>query len=140
MIYNTHTANVCRDLQGLYGEIGVWGFQISGDCMYTRNPCNFWSKSKKIYSLLRFFKFPYNFCGDFSRTCNPRDNYMHFTGYVLWHVDPPHILWGKNLQCRSEYFLKQNNIYSVDIIGSGPHCFFHVKATRSHRCSFVWIT
>ena len=30
-----------------------------------------------IYSLLRFFKFPYNFCGDFRRTCNPRDNYMH---------------------------------------------------------------
>ena len=36
-----HTANVCRDLQGLCGEIGVWGFQIYGDCMYTRNPCNF---------------------------------------------------------------------------------------------------
>ena len=29
---------------GLYGEIQVWGFQIYGDCMYTRNPCNFWSK------------------------------------------------------------------------------------------------
>ena len=42
-----YTANVCRDLQGLCGEIGVRGFQIYGDCMYTRNPCNFWSKSKK---------------------------------------------------------------------------------------------
>ena len=38
-----------------------------------------------IYTLLRFFKFPYNFCGDFRRTCNPRDNYMHSTGYVLRH-------------------------------------------------------
>ena len=35
------TANVYRDLQGLCGEIGVRGFQIYGDCMYTRNPCNF---------------------------------------------------------------------------------------------------
>ena len=24
---------------------------------------------------------------------------MHFTGYVLRHGDPPHFLWGKNLQC-----------------------------------------
>ena len=99
------TANVCRDLQGLCGEIRVRGFQIYGECMYTRNPCNFWSKSKKvwtfyIYTLLRFFKFPYNFCGDFRRTCNPRDNYMHFTGYVLGHGDPPQFLWVKNLQCR----------------------------------------
>ena len=39
-----YTANVCRDLQGLCGEIGVRGFQIYEDCMYTRNPCNFWSK------------------------------------------------------------------------------------------------
>ena len=36
-----HTANVYRELQGLYREIGVQGFQIYGDCMYTRNPCNF---------------------------------------------------------------------------------------------------
>ena len=48
-----------------------------------------------IYSLLRFFKFPYNFCRDFRRTCNPRDNYMHFTWYVLRQGDPPHFLWGK---------------------------------------------
>ena len=99
-----YTANVHRKLQGLYREIGVQGFQIYGDCMYTHNPCNFWSKSKKVwtfylYSLLRFFKFPYNFCGNFRRTCNPRDDYMHFTGYVLRHWDPPHFLWRKNLQC-----------------------------------------
>ena len=25
--------NICRDLQGLCGEIGVQGFQIYGDCM-----------------------------------------------------------------------------------------------------------
>ena len=36
-----YTANVCKDLQGLCGEIRVRGFQIYGDCMYTRNPCNF---------------------------------------------------------------------------------------------------
>ena len=36
-----YTANVCRELQGLYREIGVQGFQIYGDCMYTCNPCNF---------------------------------------------------------------------------------------------------
>ena len=36
-----YTANVYRELQGLYGEIRVQGFQIYGDCMYTRNPCNF---------------------------------------------------------------------------------------------------
>ena len=36
-----YSANVYRDLQGLYEEIGVQGFQIYGDCMFTRNPCNF---------------------------------------------------------------------------------------------------
>ena len=40
-ILSMDTANVCRDLQGLCGEIGVQGFQILGDCMYTRNSCNF---------------------------------------------------------------------------------------------------
>ena len=29
----TYTANVCRDLRGVYREIGVRGFQIYGDCM-----------------------------------------------------------------------------------------------------------
>ena len=105
-IFPMYTANVCRDLQGLYREIRVRGFQIYGDCMYTCNPCNFWSKSKKVWTfyintLLRFFEFPYNFWGDFRRTCNPRDNYMHFTGYVLRHGDPPHFSWGKNLQCNN---------------------------------------
>jgi tRNA(Arg) A34 adenosine deaminase TadA len=38
------TANVCRDLQGLYREIGERGFQIYEDCMFTCNPCNFCSK------------------------------------------------------------------------------------------------
>ena len=56
-----------------------------------------------IYTLLRFFKFPYIFCGDFRRTCNPRNNYMQFLGYVLQHGDPPHFLWGKNLQCVKKY-------------------------------------
>ena len=40
-ILKSITANVYRELQGLYREIGVHGFQIYGDCMYTRNPCNF---------------------------------------------------------------------------------------------------
>ena len=47
----SYTANVCRDLQGLCGKIGVRGFQIYRDCMYTRNTCNFWSKSKKNFGL-----------------------------------------------------------------------------------------
>ena len=38
---NMYSANVYRELQGLYREIGVQGFQIYGDCMYTRNSCNF---------------------------------------------------------------------------------------------------
>ena len=63
------TANVCRDLQGLCREIECGDY----------NPCNFWSKLKKKCGLfiftLRFFKFPYHFCVDFRRTCNPRDNY-----------------------------------------------------------------
>ena len=41
MYIENYTANVYRDLQGLCGEIRVRGFQIYGDCMYTRNPCNF---------------------------------------------------------------------------------------------------
>ena len=41
-------------------------------------------------------------CGDFRRTCNPRDNYMHFSGHVWRHRDPLHFLWGKNLQCTSK--------------------------------------
>ena len=40
-LVNCYTANVYRDLQGLCREIGVQGFQIYRDCMYTRNPCNF---------------------------------------------------------------------------------------------------
>jgi hypothetical protein len=39
--YGMYTANVYRELQGLYREIGVQRFQIYGDCMYTCNPCNF---------------------------------------------------------------------------------------------------
>ena len=57
-----------------------------------------------IYTLLRFFEFPYNFSGDFRRACNPSDNHMHFKGYVFRHGDPPHFLWGKNLQCSPETF------------------------------------
>ena len=37
--------------------------------------------------------------GDFRRICNPRHNYVHFTGGKLRHGDSPHFLWGKHLQC-----------------------------------------
>ena len=37
-------------------------------------PVIFEVNQKKVWTF-----FPYNFCGDFRRTCNPRDNYMHFT-------------------------------------------------------------
>ena len=48
--------------------------------------------------------------GDFRRMCNPRPNYVHFTGGKLRHGDSPHFLWGKHLQCNylnnhREFFL-----------------------------------
>ena len=96
-------AGIYRDFAGK-SECG--DFKFTGIACIPAIPVIFEVNQKKvwtfyIYSLLRFFKFPYNFCGDFRRTCNPRDNYMHFTGYVLRHGDPPHFLWGKNLQCTS---------------------------------------
>ena len=36
-----YTANDYRGLQGLYGEIGVWRFQIYGDCMLPAIPVIF---------------------------------------------------------------------------------------------------
>ena len=36
-----NTANVSRDLQGLYGEIRALGFQIYGDCMLPTIPVIF---------------------------------------------------------------------------------------------------
>ena len=94
-------AGIYRDFAGK-SECG--DFKFTGIACIPAIPVIFEVNQKKvwtfyIYTLLRFFKFPYNFCGDFRRTCNPRDNYMHFTGYVLRHGDPPHFLWGKNLQC-----------------------------------------
>jgi hypothetical protein len=47
MIY---TANVYMELQGLCREIGVQGFQIYGDCMYTCNPCNFEISTHVIFA------------------------------------------------------------------------------------------
>ena len=38
-----NTANVHRGLQGLYGEIGVRGFQIYGDCMLPAFPAIFFA-------------------------------------------------------------------------------------------------
>ena len=35
-VFSFYTANVYRGLQGLCGEIRVRGFQIYGDCMYTK--------------------------------------------------------------------------------------------------------
>ena len=63
-----------------------------------------------IYTLLRFFKFPFNFCRDFRRTCNPCDNYMHFTGYVLRHGDPPHFFMGEKFAVYSLMNMRQLHI------------------------------
>ena len=76
------------------GKSECGDFKFTGIACTPAIPVIFEVNKKKvwtfyIYSLLRFFKFPYNFCGDFRRTCNFRDNYMHFTGYVLRHGDPP---------------------------------------------------
>ena len=71
-----------------------------------------------IYSLLRFFKFPYNFCRDFRHTCNPRDNYMHFTGYVLRHRDPWTFYGGKICSV----VLTMNCCFLVKIV---THNFIH---------------
>ena len=106
--FNEFTQCTLQMFVGIYRDFA--GKSECGDFKFTRIACIpaipviFEVNQKKvwtfyIYTLLRFFKFPYNFCGDFRRTCNPRDNYMHFTGYVLRHGDPPHFLWGKNLQC-----------------------------------------
>ena len=51
--------------------------------------------------------------GDFRRMCNPRHNYVHFTGGKLRHGDSPHFLWWKHLQCNDffeiyNFFLAQN--------------------------------
>ena len=35
----------------------------------------------------------------FQTMCNPHHNYMHITGYPVWHGDSLHFLWGKHLQC-----------------------------------------
>ena len=101
-------AGIYRDFEGK-SECG--DFKFTGIACIPAIPVIFEENQKKvwtfyIYSLLRFFKFPYNFCGDFWRTCNSRDNYMHFTGYVLRHGDPPDFLWGKNLQCSMQGWIR----------------------------------
>ena len=103
------------------GKSECWDFKFTGIACIPAIHVIFEVNQKKvwtfyIYSLLRFFKFPYNFCGDFRRTCNPRDNDMHFTGYVLRHGDPPYFLWGENLQCT--HF--QNNIFATLLQQSNP--------------------
>ena len=57
-VWLQYTANVYRGLQGLYGEIRVRGFQIYGDCMYTRNPWNFWN----LHTLISIVKSAGNCC------------------------------------------------------------------------------
>ena len=53
-----------RDLQGLYGEIGVQGFQIYGDCMYTRQ-CVIPSQLRAHYRVPRATRgFPTLFMGE----------------------------------------------------------------------------
>ena len=56
IIFAWYTANVYRELQGLCREIRVQGFQILGDCMWTRNPCNL----KYIHTLISIVIFAGN--------------------------------------------------------------------------------
>ena len=63
-----YTANVYRELQGLYRENRVQGFQIYGDCMYTRNPCNFEIQHSYFHCNICnnefFFEIPIKNCRD----------------------------------------------------------------------------
>ena len=98
---NDHTlqmfAGIYRDFAG---KLECRDFKFTGIACKPAIPEIFEVNHKKvwtfyIYSLLFFFKFPYNFCGDFKGTCNPRDTYMHFTGNVLQHGDPPALFKGE---------------------------------------------
>ena len=90
-------AGIYRDFAGK-SECG--DFKFTGIACIPAIPVIFEVNQKKVwtfytYFLLRFFKFPYNFCRNFRRTCNPCDNYMHFTGYNLRHGDPPALFMGE---------------------------------------------
>ena len=80
----------CKCLQGVYGEIRVHWFQIHGWGLYvTRNPCILKSPHSDFHCNFRRFQ----------ATCNPHDNYVYVTGYLMPHGVSPYFLWGKNLQC-----------------------------------------
>ena len=75
IIFVWYTANVYRELQGLCREIRVQGFQIYGDCMYTRNPCNLKYPHSDFYcNICREFDFAGILQGfpakDVGKTCN----------------------------------------------------------------------
>ena len=54
-----YTANVYRDLQGVYREIRVWGFQINGDCPLPEIHITFKSPHSHFHC---------NICGEFYLT------------------------------------------------------------------------
>ena len=86
-----------------------------------------------LYTLLRFFKFPYNFCRDFRHTCNPRDNYMHFTGYVLRHRDPPYFLL-----FIGEKFAVQPSAYSSNPMNSNQNAWIILLLLGRDRKNIFW--
>ena len=95
----------CKCLQGVYGvftgEIGVQGFQIYENCMLPTIPVIFEINTLcgLLISTLNhdfFFKFPYNFCGDFrlpvipikiicmlqGTPCNAGISYTYYRGEI----------------------------------------------------------
>ena len=87
-------AGIYRDFAGK-SECG--NFKFTGIACIPAIPVIFEVNKTKVWTLLRFFKLPYNFCGDFRHTCNSRDYYMHFTGHVLRHRDPPALFMGEKI-------------------------------------------
>ena len=63
-------AGIYRDFAGK-SECG--DFKFTGIACIPAIPVIFEINQKKVWTLLRFFKFPYNFCRNFRRTCNSCD-------------------------------------------------------------------
>ena len=107
-----YTANVYRELQGLYREIRVQGFQIYGDCMYTRNPCNFEIPHSYFHC---------NICREFD-----------FTG-ILWGF--PALNVGK--PCNKLIFgdILQGFPVNFKLITCKVFIFFHCNISHSALCN-----
>ena len=92
-----------------------------------------------MHSLLRFFKFPYNFFGDFRRTCNPHDNYMHFTGYVLQLGDPPALFMGEKFVDKSVPSHCNFNDDSILFSYKCVHPFSRLRCSTSVLVFSCWL-